>query len=134
MNNKDTTITGFTDDEFDLWFVGFTPELVAVVWVGYDEPGPVGMPSSRGALPIWADFLKQAVGTEVRGRFAQPRGIVRVDVDPTSGALALSGCPARKPELFLEGTQPVATCPPSKERGGSESGFRRTLRRWFGAD
>ena len=126
--------TGTTDDEFDLWFVGFTPELVAVVWVGYDEPGPVGMPSSRGALPIWADFLKQAVGTEVRGRFAQPRGIVRVDVDPTSGALALSGCPARKPELFLEGTQPVATCPPSKERGGSESGFRRTLRRWFGAD
>ena len=126
--------TGTTDDEFDLWFVGFTPELVAVVWVGYDEPGPVGMPSSRGALPIWADFLKQAVGKDVRGRFAQPRGIVRVDVDPTSGALALPGCPARKPEVFLEGTQPVATCPASKEQTGSESGFRRTLRKWFGSD
>ncbi|MCH2186540.1 PBP1A family penicillin-binding protein [Myxococcota bacterium] len=126
--------TGTTDDEFDLWFVGFTPELVAVVWVGYDERGRVGMPSARGALPIWADFLKQAAGTEVRGRFAKPRGIVRVDVDPSSGALALPGCPERKTELFLEGTEPVETCPPSKERSGSESGFRRTLRRLFGGD
>ena len=124
--------TGTTDDEFDLWFVGFTPELVAVVWVGYDEPGPVGMPSSRGALPIWADFLKQAAGTQVRGRFAQPRGIVRLEVEPSSGALALSGCPERAQEVFLEGTQPIETCPPTVKEGGSGSGFRRTLRRLFG--
>ncbi|MDG2050693.1 MAG: PBP1A family penicillin-binding protein [Myxococcota bacterium] len=124
--------TGTTDDEFDLWFVGFTPELVAVVWVGYDEPGPVGMPSSRGALPIWADFLKQAAGTQVRGRFAQPRGIVRLEVEPSSGALALPGCPERAQEVFLEGTQPIETCPPTVKEGGSGSGFRRTLRRLFG--
>ncbi|CAN0029111.1 unnamed protein product, partial [Discosporangium mesarthrocarpum] len=45
--------TGTTDDEVDLWFVGFTPEIVAVVWIGYDEPRKIVEPSSRGELPIW---------------------------------------------------------------------------------
>ena len=126
--------TGTTDDEFDLWFVGFTPELVAVVWVGFDEPGPVGMPSSRGALPIWADFVAEVSGSQIRGRFPQPSGISRLEIDPKSGARALRGCSSRKTEIFLQGTEPLETCPPSPAKDGSEGGFRRTLRRLFGRE
>jgi membrane carboxypeptidase/penicillin-binding protein len=108
--------TGTTDDEFDLWFVGFTPELVAVVWVGYDEPRPIGVPSSLGALPIWADFLAEVTGERVRGVFARPSGIEEVEIDPRSGARALSGCPERRAEFFLSGTVPRATCPQTTGR------------------
>jgi membrane carboxypeptidase/penicillin-binding protein len=105
--------TGTTDDEYDLWFVGFTPEIVAVVWVGYDEPRPIGVPSSLGALPIWADFLSEITGDQVRGVFARPSGVERVEIDPTSGARALAGCPEHRSEFFLDGTEPSETCPRS---------------------
>jgi membrane carboxypeptidase/penicillin-binding protein len=103
--------TGTTDDEYDLWFVGFTPELVAVVWVGYDDPRAIGVPSSRGALPIWADFMSEVTGGQVRGFFAQPSAVERVDIDPSSGARALRDCPERQMEFFLNGTAPETTCP-----------------------
>lgn len=118
--------TGTTDDEYDLWFVGFTPEIVAVVWVGYDEPRAIGVPSSRGALPIWADFLAEVTGERVRGVFARPSGIEEIEIDPRSGARALSGCREHRPEVFLSGTLPRETCPSG---GGRPRGF---LERLFG--
>jgi penicillin-binding protein 1B len=126
--------TGTTDDEFDLWFVGFTPELVAVVWVGFDEPAPVGLPSSRGALPIWTDFMRDVLGPQIRGRFPRPSGLEELFIDPVSGALALEGCPRREAELFLRGTGPEATCPTrvAEGEGGQPGFFRRTFRRFFG--
>ena len=63
--------TGTTDEERDLWFVGFTPDLVAVVWVGFDTPRGLGIPSSVGALPIWRSFVEGATGGVVRGSFPQ---------------------------------------------------------------
>lgn len=110
--------TGTTDDELDLWFVGFTPEIVAVVWVGYDEPREIGVPSSRGALPIWADFLSQVSGDRVRGAFARPGGIERIDIDPESGARAFAGCAGRTPEFFLKGTAPKESCPSRRRETG----------------
>lgn len=108
--------TGTTDDEYDLWFVGFTPELVAVVWVGYDEPQPIGVPSSRGALPIWADFLSEVTGDVVRGAFTKPSSVERIEIDPATGARAMAGCPERRVEYFLEGTLPRETCPAGARR------------------
>ena len=102
--------TGTTDDERDLWFVGFTPELVAVVWLGFDEPRSIGVSSSAGPLPIWAAFMKEAVGKRMRGMFVPPRSIERLEVDPESGALALSGCPESRSEVFLVGTEPKLVC------------------------
>jgi penicillin-binding protein 1B len=102
--------TGTTDDERDLWFVGFTPELVVVVWLGFDEPRSIGVSSSRGPLPIWADFVKEAVGSQIRGLFIPPRNIERLDIDPESGALAVTGCPSRRSEIFLAGTAPSQIC------------------------
>ncbi|MEM9173898.1 MAG: PBP1A family penicillin-binding protein [Myxococcota bacterium] len=119
--------TGTTDDEVDLWFVGFTPELVAVVWVGYDEPRPIGVPSSRGALPIWSDFLAEVSGARIRGVFARPGSVARIEIEPETGARALRGCRARRPEFFLEGTEPEGTCP-----DGARDGGRGFFRRLFG--
>ncbi len=116
--------TGTTDEEVDLWFVGFTPELVAVVWIGYDEPRRIGVPSSRGALPIWADFLTEVSGSRVRGRFVRPSSVEELAIDPETGARALTGCPRRAPEFFLEGSAPEETCPVAGGRG--------LLRRLFG--
>ncbi|MCA9503082.1 MAG: PBP1A family penicillin-binding protein [Spirochaetaceae bacterium] len=113
--------TGTTDEEYDLWFVGFTPEMVAVVWVGYDEPKAIGVPSSRGALPIWADFLSAVTGDEVRGAFVKPSSVEQIDIDPQSGARALLGCPEHRPEYFLAGTAPEKTCP--RERFFRRRGF-----------
>ncbi|MBW2231317.1 MAG: PBP1A family penicillin-binding protein [Deltaproteobacteria bacterium] len=127
--------TGTTDEEFDLWFVGFTPELVAVVWVGFDEPATIGLPSSQGALPIWTDFVRDVTGSHVRGAFPRPSGLEEVAIEPSSGARAMRGCPERQNELFLRGTAPRATCPPGVHPPGDDeqSGvIRRTLRRLFG--
>lgn len=53
--------TGTTDKERDAWFVGFTPDLLTVVWVGRDDDLPVGLPGAQAALPIWVDFMKSAL-------------------------------------------------------------------------
>lgn len=103
--------TGTSNDERDAWFAGFTPEMVAVLWVGFDEPRSLGQASARIAVPIWARFLKEATGGEVTGLFPIPGDVVELEIDPATGALALEGCPARSREFFLRGTEPVDTCP-----------------------
>lgn len=118
--------TGTTDEERDLWFVGFTPDLVAVVWVGFDEPRSVGVPSSVGALPIWRTFVEGATGGVVRGRFPRPPRVERVAIHPATGALALDGCPERRDEYFLQGTLPDEICPSAGTHDGE---FLRWLRR-----
>lgn len=120
--------TGTTDDEYDLWFVGFTPELVAVVWVGFDEPRTIGVQSSWGALPIWADFMSAATGKQVRGAFLHPPSVRELDINPETGAVAMVGCPERVPEVFLRGTEPSRICTwrsTSTEPEDDDSGSRR---------
>ncbi len=130
--------TGTTTSEHDLWLVGFTPELVAVVWIGFDEPRSLGIASSRGALPIWRRFVTDLTGGEVRGAFRPPAGVETVDIDPQSGAVALWGCPERRSEYFLAGTIPAQTCPAGgvarrrsegEDRESVERGFLDWLRR-----
>jgi len=103
--------TGTSNDERDAWFVGFTPEMVVVLWVGFDEPRSLGQASARIAVPIWARFLKEATGGEVVGTFPVPGDVAELEIDPATGALALEDCPVRRSEFFLRGTEPVETCP-----------------------
>ncbi len=103
--------TGTSNEERDAWFVGYTPEIVAVVWVGFDEPRSLGLASSGIALPVWGRFLRDATGGQVRGAFLRPPEIEEIEIDPTSGAVALADCPARRLEYFLPGTEPAITCP-----------------------
>jgi penicillin-binding protein 1B len=123
--------TGTSDEERDLWFVGYTPELVAVVWIGFDEPRSVGLASSRGALPIWRRFVGQLTGGEIHGQFPRPASVQVVDIDPVTGARAVWGCPERRRELFLEGTLPTEVCPSGALAGSGDGGFERTQRRFL---
>jgi penicillin-binding protein 1B len=123
--------TGTTDEERDLWFVGYTPDLVAVVWLGFDEPRSVGLSASRGALPIWRRFVEGATGGVVRGAFLRPPEIERVAIDPATGALALAGCPDRREEYFLSGTLPTHVCPTGADRDGGDRRMGSRFLRWL---
>ncbi|MBS1106260.1 MAG: family penicillin-binding protein [Deltaproteobacteria bacterium] len=103
--------TGTSDESKDAWFAGFTPELVAVVWVGFDQPRGMKLPAASLAVPIWLRFLRDATGGAVPGAFEVPSTVHRIEIDPSSGAVALAGCPRREQEYFIEGTEPRATCP-----------------------
>lgn len=120
--------TGTTDDERDLWFVGFTPNLVAAVWLGFDEPRSIGVSSSAGPLPIWVDFMREAVGEEVPGFFFPPSDIETIPVEPASGALALAGCPEIRDEYFLVGTGPTMLCDHRSTRVANELRSLRATR------
>jgi len=119
--------TGTSNDSKDAWFVGFTPDLVAAVWIGFDDPRDMKLPSSRLAVPIWLRFLKDATGGVIPGSFEPPASIERIEIDPATGAVALAGCPRRAAEYFVAGTEPRVTCPEGGwlVRGESDAGEDR---------
>ena len=102
--------TGTTNDLRDAWFVGFTPELLTVVWVGFDDNQPVGLSGSQAALPIWTQFMKAALAGRSSVPFEVPEGIVFMDIDPLTGKLATPQCPKRFTEAFVAGTEPTEAC------------------------
>ena len=100
--------TGTTDEDRDAWFVGFTPEMLAGVWVGFDERRVLGRgeEGARTALPIWTEFMTKAlVGVPVSD-FAQPPGIVVARIDPATGLLPAPGSEGIE-EFFIDGTAPT---------------------------
>ena len=103
--------TGTTNDYKDAWFVGYTPDLLAVVWVGFDNKAKLGLSGAQAALPIWTDFMKRATaGTPVTD-FVVPPGVRIVEIDAVSGQLATPSCSYVLREAFLEGEEPTKTCP-----------------------
>ena len=114
--------TGTTDDYFDAWFIGYTPSLVAGVWVGFDAEKTMGRSGvgGRAAAPVWLYFMEQALkGTPVEV-FAAPEGVVFARIDPKTGLLA--GPWTKDPvfESFLEGTAPREHAPPSSDEPGGD--------------
>lgn len=101
--------TGTTSNYRDSWFVGFTPNYLALVWVGYDDNAKTNMSGARAALPIWAKFMTEAVGNN-KEDFPIPGGIILVKIDPDSGLLASKNCPNGSFEPFIEGTEPNELC------------------------
>jgi penicillin-binding protein 1B len=103
--------TGTTNDYRDAWFAGFTPDLLCVVWVGFDDNTPVGLSGTRAALPIWVDFMKGALGGQKPTPFPEPpEGIVFVEIDKETGLLARPSCPQVRAEAFVAGTEPREPC------------------------
>lgn len=101
--------TGTTSNYKDAWFVGFTPSLLTLVWVGYDDNTTMNLSGGRAALPIWTNFMKQSVG-DSQEDFSPPPGVVLVKVDPTTGLLSGKRCPDGVFEPFIEGHEPDKTC------------------------
>jgi penicillin-binding protein 1B len=103
--------TGTTNDLRDAWFVGYTPDLLAVVWVGFDNQSKLGLSGAQAALPIWTDFMKRATAAMPVADFPLPPGVRIVDIDPQSGFKATPNCPETISEAFLEGEEPKGYCP-----------------------
>ena len=102
--------TGTTNDLRDAWFAGFTPELLTVVWVGFDDNQPVGLSGARAALPIWTQFMKTALAGRASVPFDVPAGITFVEIDAETGKLAGPNCPKIISESFIAGTEPTQIC------------------------
>jgi len=103
--------TGTTDGNRDSWFVGFTPDVVCAVWVGYDSGADTGLPGAKGALRIWARFLRALYPGAGPVTLRPPEGIETAEIDPESGFLATTGCPQTLREAYLSGTAPTEPCP-----------------------
>ncbi len=103
--------TGTTNDSQDAWFVGYTPNLVALVWVGFDNNDSVGVSGAGAALPIWADLMK-ALPQYVSGEWLpMPPGIEKLKVCVDSGDMARADCcPRVAEEIFLLENRPEAIC------------------------
>ena len=105
--------TGTSQDQRDLWFVGFTPQLVCGAWMGYDDFSPLGKKIAAGGVlvPWWTDFMKKAHENLPERDFTVPEGITFVKIDKKSGFLALPSCPQVILEAFNSGTEPKEFCP-----------------------
>jgi penicillin-binding protein 1A len=120
LNRPAAGKTGTTNRNIDAWFVGYTPDLVTGVWVGFDDRAPLGNgeEGSRAALPVWTAFMREYV----RARrppsleFRRPEGVNVVRVDPATGLLppgdgGVPGFATPMEEYFLAGTEPHEAAP-----------------------
>ncbi len=105
--------TGTTDDYRDAWFVGFSTSVVAGVWVGFDQPAPIGADAyaARIAVPIWADFMKRTAQALPAREFTIPSGVEGEELCSVSYLKPVDGCPTYT-EYFKEGDAvPSQRCP-----------------------
>src|ERR1044072_5633332 len=129
-------VAGKTGTSRDGWFAGYTPNLVCVVWVGFDDGKQLGLTGANSALPIWSDFMNAALTNhpEWTGDWQMPEGLQQTEIDPSTGQLAKADSPSRRTELFINGTSPgsgnnldsdMAQEPPA-DGDGEDDGTRQT--------
>jgi penicillin-binding protein 1B len=108
-----TPAAGKTGTSHDGWFAGYTSNLLCIVWVGFDDYSDIHLSGAQTAAPIWAEFMKKAVAlpqySDVKS-FAQPAGVVDVQLDKTTNLLATPSCPETYTAAFIAGTEPNQTC------------------------
>jgi penicillin-binding protein 1B len=104
---------GKTGSSHDGWFAGYTSNLLCIVWVGFDDYSDLRLSGAQTAAPIWAEFMKKAVTlpeySDVKS-FAQPAGVVDVQLDKSTNLLATPACPQTYTAAFIAGTEPNQTC------------------------
>ncbi len=122
--------TGTTNDGRDAWFVGYAANVLSLVWVGFDSGEAHGLSGAEAALPIWSDFMRDAMAAYPADPFAVPAGIVAVDVDTTNGKAANRFCPIVVREVFLAGTEP-APCDEHGKVGEQIVNWWRRFREWL---
>lgn len=126
---RGTAIAGKTGTSRDGWFVGYSPNLVCAVWIGFDDNKQLGLTGAEAALPAWVDFMNEAIALRPDlggGNFECPEGIKFVEIDSMTGLLSTVTCPVRELiaitdrlspnlECYLHGNLPVQTSPPFAE-------------------
>jgi len=101
-------VAGKTGTSRDGWFAGYTPNLVCVVWVGFDDGSQLGLTGANSALPIWTDFMDVALGEhpDWQGDWQMPAGIEQVAINPKTGGPAAADDPVRKNASNCSSTAP----------------------------
>lgn len=95
----------------DSWMIGYSPELLTSVWVGYDDHRELKQtPDHTYAKQIWAKFMEEAHKNKDELSFTPPNGLVRLPIDPDTGQIATPYCPTSRPMYFKEGTEPLTHC------------------------
>lgn len=94
--------TGTTQNQVDGWFAGFNPEIVAITWVGFDQPQSLNEYGSQAALPMWTDFMQIALQDKPEHTITQPTGIVSVRINPATGSRASANDSSAIFEYFME--------------------------------
>ena len=125
--------TGTTNEYRDTWFVGFTPQIIAGVWVGFDSLRTImkDATGARMAVPIWAVFMREAhKGLPVQD-FPEPSGVAWAEVCEESGLLATPRCPHPRWEVFREGEVPEAFCTLHTQPISPQEEFERLEREFF---
>ena len=114
--------TGTTNDMKDAWFIGYVPQLVAGVWVGYDQERSLGAGGSGGqaAAPIWTDFMQRSVAGMPVQSFASPVNVTFAVINPRTGRIAREGSEGSVTECFISGTEPTAYDGEATKKGGVE--------------
>src|SRR5579872_3661336 len=105
---------GKTGTSRDGWFAGYTSNLLAIVWVGFDDNRDLGLSGANAPAPIWAEFMKRAITLPAYRDvqpFEMPAGVTRVSIDPESMELATPECPVTREEVYITGTEPTEFCP-----------------------
>ena len=108
-----TAVAGKTGTSRDGWFVGYTPNLVCAVWIGFDDNRQLGLTGAEAALPAWVEFMRGAVDLrpELGGKsFDRPEGITIAEVDPETDELATTKCPMRERVAMLSAQVPLSEC------------------------
>jgi len=102
--------TGTTNDMKDAWFVGYIPQLVAGVWVGFDQERSLGSGGSGGqaAAPIWVEFMQRAIAGMAVQNFTPPPNLTFATINPRTGRLARDGSEGSLQECFISGTEPTS--------------------------
>ena len=104
---------GKTGTSHDGWFAGYSSNLLCIVWVGFDDYSEIHLTGSQTAAPIWTDFMKKAAliprYSDMKP-FAQPSGVVDVQLDKVTNLLATPSCPQTYTSAFIVGTEPASTC------------------------
>jgi len=128
---------GKTGTSRDGWFAGYTTNLLAIVWVGFDDNRDLGLSGANAPAPIWAEFMKRAVELpayrDVKP-FDMPEGVTKVTIDPESLALATPECPVTREEVYIHGTEPTEFCPLHGGRMASDTPPGSWLSHIFGGD
>jgi len=108
--------TGTTNDGTDVWYIGYTSDLVAGVWMGLDKPRKIKGNAQGGVLaaPAWTAFMREVYRRKPASPdWPQPDGVVERQIDLASGQLWAPGCGPAVSDYFLAGTDPIATCVPT---------------------
>lgn len=119
--------TGTTNDSIDAWFVGFIPQAITGVWVGFDNQATIGHSETgaRTALPIWLEFMKELIKVYPDKDFQVPDGVVFVDIDSKTGKLISKNKKGQNAikEAFISGTEPLTAEASSEDETPSQDDF-----------